>query len=439
MSDNSKSLSRQLFDMTWPMLIGLLAMMSYQLIDSAFIGQLGAKPLAVVGYTIAIHQLIIGIQVGLGIAATTIISTEIGAKNHLHARELAGLVVGTGFFLMLIVSFVLGINQQFIVQMLGANNSLLPIVADYWTPWLISCWLGALLYFGSSIYRAHGKTFLPGMVMVLTSIVNLLLDPLFIFTFEMGIAGAAWATVIAFSIGCMIIYYHILKNNMISLPQYFAQIKAGVKTLFSFMTPSMLSQFTPPISALLATTLVSSFGEIVIAAWGLGYRLEFFSIMIVLAMTMSLPAMIGKLKGSGDFAQIDKLVKMAALFIIFWQLVIAIILFITAKPISTLLTNDTGVINILQDYFWFMPGSYMSLGVCMIMVSACNAIGMPAQALVISLLRLFACYLPLLWIGSQLSGITGLFIGASLGNFAAGVMSWFMYKKNMTKLQLSAA
>jgi len=86
-----------------------------------------------------------------------------------------------------------------------------------------------------------------------------------------------------------------------------------------------------------------------------------------------------------------------------------------------------------------MPLSYMSLGVCMIMVSACNAIGMPAQALVISLLRLFACYLPLLWIGSQLSGITGLFIGASLGNFAAGVMSWFMYKKNMAKLQLSAA
>jgi len=439
MSDNSKSLSRQLFDMTWPMLIGLLAMMSYQLIDSAFIGQLGAKPLAVVGYTIAIHQLIIGIQVGLGIAATTIISTAIGANNHLHAKELAGLVVGTGFFLMMIVSFALGINQQFIVKMLGANASLLPIVADYWTPWLISCWLGALLYFGSSIYRAHGKTFLPGMVMVLTSIVNLLLDPLFIFTFDMGIAGAAWATVIAFSIGCIIIYSNILKNNMISLPKYLTQIKAGVKTLFSFMTPSMLSQFTPPISALLATALVSSFGEIVIAAWGLGYRLEFFSIMIVLAMTMSLPAMIGKLKGSGDLAQIDQLVKMAALFIIVWQLVIAMILFVIAKPISTLLTNDTGVINILQDYFWFMPLSYMSLGVCMIMVSACNAIGMPAQALVISLLRLFACYLPLLWIGSQVSGITGLFIGASLGNFAAGVMSWFVYKKNMSKLQLSAA
>jgi len=439
MSDNFKSLSRQLFKMTWPMLIGLLAMMSYQLVDSAFIGQLGAKPLAVVGFTIAIYQLIIGIQVGLGIAATTIISTAIGAKKFTHAKELAGLVVGTGFFLMLVVTIFLGINQTLIVSLLGANASLLPIVADYWTPWLISCWLGAMLYFGYSIYRAHGKTFLPGMIMVLTSIVNVVLDPLFIFTFEMGIAGAAWATVVAFSIGCIITYYNILKNNMINLPQHFIEIKTGIKKLFSFMTPSMLSQFAPPISALLATALVSSFGEIVIAAWGLGYRLEFFSIMIVLALTMSLPAMIGKLKGSGDYGQIDQLVKMAAGFIILWQLAIAVILLLSAEPIATLLTNDASVSAILQDYFWFMPLSYTSLGVCMIMVSACNAIGRPAQALLISLVRLFICYLPLLWIGSQMAGITGLFIGASLGNLVAGIMSWFMYQKSMQKLRFEQA
>ena len=433
MGNKVKSLSHQLFDMTWPMLIGLLAMMSYQLVDSAFIGQLGAKPLAVVGFTIAIHQLIIGVQVGLGIAATTIISTAIGANKTEHAKELAALVIGTGFFLILILTLTLGINQQFIAQLLGANTSLLPIFAAYWTPWLISSALGAMLYFGYSIYRAQGKTFLPGMVMVLTSIINVLLDPLFIFTFKWGIAGAAWATVVAFSIGCIIIYHNILKNKMLAWPKYLAEAKAGINKLFSFMTPSMLSQFAPPVTALITTTLVSSFGEQVLAAWGLGYRLELFSIMIVLAMTMSLPAMIGKLKGSGDFVQIDQLVKMAISFIIVWQLVIAIILWLSARPIATVLTTDAGIITILQDYFYFLPISYMPLGVCMIMVSSCNAIGVPAQALYISLVRLFVCYLPLLWIGSQLAGITGLFIGASLGNFAAGIISWFIYRKNMQK------
>ena len=271
------------------------------------------------------------------------------------------------------------------------------------------------------------------MVLVLTSIINVLLDPLFIFTFKWGIAGAAWATVVAFSIGCIIIYHNILKNKMLAWPKYLAEAKAGINKLFSFMTPSMLSQFAPPVTALITTTLVSSFGEQVIAAWGLGYRLELFSIMIVLAMTMSLPAMIGKLKGSGDFVQIDQLVKMAISFIIVWQLVIAIILWLSARPIATVLTTDAGIITILQDYFYFLPISYMPLGVCMIMVSSCNAIGVPAQALYISLVRLFVCYLPLLWIGSQLAGITGLFIGASLGNFAAGIISWFIYRKNMQK------
>lgn len=437
MGNNVKSLGHQLYDMTWPMLIGLLAMMSYQLVDSAFIGQLGAKPLAVVGFTIAVHQLIIGVQVGLGIAATTIISTAIGAKKTQHAKELATLVIGCGFFLIMMLTLVLGLNQELIVQLLGANNSLLPIVAAYWTPWLISSALGAMLYFGYSIYRAQGKTFLPGMVMVLTSVINVLLDPLFIFTFKWGIAGAAWATVVAFCIGCIIIYYNIFKNDMLALPKYLNEAKAGISQLFSFMTPSMLSQFAPPVTALLATALVSSFGEKVIAAWGLGYRLEFFSIMIVLAMTMSLPAMIGKLKGGGDFATIDQLVKMAISFIIIWQLVIAIILYFSARPIATVLTNDTDIVVILQDYFYFMPISYLPLGVCMIMVSSCNAIGVPAQALYISLVRLFVCYLPLLWVGSQLAGITGLFIGASLGNFAAGIISWFIYRKNMQKLLIA--
>ena len=434
MGNNNMYLGLQLYDMTWPMLIGLLAMMSYQLVDSAFIGQLGAKPLAVVGYTIAVHQLIIGVQVGLGIAATTLISTAIGAKNTQHAKELAALVIGTGFVLILLLTLTIGINQQLITQLLGANTSLLPIVAAYWTPWLISSLLGAMLYFGYSIYRAQGKTYLPGMVMVLTSVINVLLDPLFIFTFKWGIAGAAWATVVAFSIGCSIIYLNIYKNNMLALPKYLAAAKAGIYKLFSFMTPSMLSQFAPPVTALFATVLVSSFGEKVIAAWGLGYRLEFFSIMIILAMTMSLPAMIGKLKGSGDFVKIDQLVKMAISFIIVWQLVIAIILWFTGRPIASLLTNDNDIISILQDYFYFMPISYMPLGVCMIMVSSCNAIGVPTQALLISLVRLFVCYLPLLWIGSQLAGTTGLFIGGSLGNFAAGIMSWFIYRKNMQKL-----
>ncbi|MDP5291222.1 MATE family efflux transporter [Oceanimonas sp. CHS3-5] len=96
MKPTGESLGQQLYRMTWPMLIGVLAIMSSQMVDSAFIGQLGTQPLAAVGFTIPVYQLIIGIQVGLGIATTTIISTALGAGRRGEARQLGSLVLATG-------------------------------------------------------------------------------------------------------------------------------------------------------------------------------------------------------------------------------------------------------------------------------------------------------------------------------------------------------
>jgi len=436
MSQNTEPLIKQLYRMTWPMLIGLLAIMSCQLVDSAFIGQLGAKPLAALGFTIPVYQLIIGIQVGLGIATTTVISIALGAQKYHYAKELGSLVIAAGFILILVLCLLLWGNQKAIVVALGANESLLPLIEEYWLPWLFGSWLGAMLYFGYSIFRAHGETFLPGMMMVLTSVLNMILDPIFIFVLDMGMAGAAWATICAFGTGCIIIYSFIIRKHMITLPRSTPIIIMGLKRLVSFMTPAMMSQFIPPLSAMIATAIIASYGDVVVAAWGLGSRLEFFSIIIVLALTMAMPPIIGRLRGSNDFEQIHQLVKIAAGFVMMWQLVVALILMSISTQLSSLLTSDTSVSIILNNYLWIVPLSFGTLGICMIMVSVCSAIGMPNLALVISALRLFACYLPLLWLGSEFAELNGLFIGAMLGNFLAGYMSWYIYKQYLQKLKL---
>jgi Na+-driven multidrug efflux pump len=93
MPHSASSLSRQLFAMTWPMLFGVLSLMSFQLVDSAFIGQLGVLPLAAQGFTLPMQMVIIGIQVGLGIATTSVISRALGAERPLYAKQLGGLIV----------------------------------------------------------------------------------------------------------------------------------------------------------------------------------------------------------------------------------------------------------------------------------------------------------------------------------------------------------
>ncbi len=429
MTSTVASLSQQLFRMTWPMLIGLLAILSCQLVDSAFIGQLGAKPLAAVGFSIPVYQLIIGIQVGLGIATTTIISTALGADKQRYAKEFGVLVIGCGLVLIVIICLLLWQFQQSIVSTLGADAQLYPLIGEYWFPWLISCGLGAMLHLGYSIFRAHGETFTPGMIMVLTSLINLVLDPVFIFVLDLGLSGAAWATCVAFAAGCLLLYLKILQQQLICLPQSLMAITAGLRRLFSFTAPAMLSQFIPPLSAMIATALVAFYGDTAVAAWGLAIRLEFFSLIAVLSLTMAMPPIIGRLRGNGDIDQIRLLVKIAVVFVAVWQLMVAAILYSASIPLSQILTNDETVTLILREFLWVVPTSYSALGICMIMVSVSSAMGMPSLALIISALRLLACYLPLLLIGSELAGLNGLFIGAMAGNLLAGVMSWSLYRR----------
>ncbi len=143
----SPSLGRQLYTMTWPMLFGVLSLMSFQLVDSAFIGQLGVLPLAVQGFTLPIQMIIIGVQVGLGIATTAVIARAIGANEIRYAKQLGGLVVAMGSISVALFSVIIYLLRGPILQLLDAPPTVLPIIDSYWIYWLMSSWTGALLYF----------------------------------------------------------------------------------------------------------------------------------------------------------------------------------------------------------------------------------------------------------------------------------------------------
>jgi len=176
-----------------------------------------------------------------------------------------------------------------------------------------------------------------------------------------------------------------------------------------------------------------------VAAWGLGTRLEFFSIVVVLALTMSMPPMIGRMLGAGDIEQIRKLVRLAVRFVVVWQLAIGLAWVVASGLVSELFSSDGDVQEVLAGYLLRVPLSYSGLGVCMLMVSVCNALGLAMRALLVSTLRLFLCFLPLLWLGSQINGIYGLMSGALVGNLFAGAMAYSFYRSGMARLKAEVA
>lgn len=429
------SLGRRLFSMTWPMLAGVVALMSFQLVDSVFVGMLGTEPLAAMGFTMPINQLMIGIQIGTGIAATALISRALGAGKADYAKRLSALVLITGSGLMALLALSAYLLKQPILHALGAGEELFIHTDSYWLPWLVSSWSHAFLYFGNSLCRANGNTRLPGLMMVVTSLLNMALDPIFIFVFGWGLPGAAFATIVSCTIGSAVIYSRVIRHHWLAFDLQQIKVLPALGSIAKISLPAMLSQLMPGMAALMATRIVAGYGATAIAAWALGTRLETFSIVIILALTMSMPPMLGRMLGARDLTQAHKLIWLAIRFILVLQLAIAIFWLLLRPLVIGIVAQEPATAEYLASYMLIVPVSYSMLGVCILLVSSCNALGMPMRALVTSAVRLFLCYLPCVAVGAWLGDMTGLYLGVLAGNCLAGLFSWQLYRQGLKNLQ----
>ncbi len=145
---------------------------------------------------------------------------------------------------------------------------------------------------------------------------------------------------------------------------------------------------------------------------GIGSRFEFFAIVSVLALTMSMPPMIGRLLGEKSLGEIRKLVSIACQYVLIFQAAIAAVTLLGSGFLASIMTSESKVETILTWHLMIVPFSLGPLGICMLLVSISNALGKSYTALTISALRLFAFFLPCLWVGAQVAGLQGLFWGA---------------------------
>jgi putative MATE family efflux protein len=430
---SADALGVTLWRQTWPMAIGVLALLGFQLVDSAFIARLGTAPLAAQTFTFPLSFLIIGIQVGLGIAIAALVSRALGAGEEARARRLGSLVLLAGAAAIALLALLLWAIQGPVFTILGADAATRELIRGYWGPQLLAAWLGAALYFGYSLFRAHGDTWLPGKMMVVTSLVNLVLDPLLIFGIGpwsgLGLPGAAWATVIAFGVGLAVLGRRVRNTDWLAREGLAAELRVSMRPFLGIAGPAMVSQLMPPLAAMLAITVVASLGEASVAAWGLASRLETLSLMVVLAMTMSLPPWLGRCYGAGDWAQVHRLMRLALRVIVAWQLGLGVVMALAAPWVALALSGNPEVRDDLATLIRFLLPSYAALGVCMIVVSAGNALGWPLRAMLMSAARLFLFYLPCLGLGAWLGGLPGLAAGAAVGNLLAGLAAWQVLRR----------
>jgi len=417
------------------MLFALIAIMSLGLVDSYFISFLGTDQLAAIGFIMPITFIVTSVALGLGMAISSLTSKLIGAGR----MGLAARLITDGFYLTaitaLLVTVVFALALEGVFLLIGADQSTLPHIYDYMKIWLFGTVLLMITQVCSSTFRALGDTKTSATIAISMTLINLILDPILIFGLgpfpELGMQGAALATVIAVTVASLIGLYQLgIKERLLlsSLPSL-EGFKDNFKQLTDIAIPAVLANAIVPITGAMLTTLVARFGTDTVAGFGVGSRIEAISLMIVYAMSSTLPMFIGQNLGAGKPERIIAALKLSFKFIIILQLAIYLILVSLSGLIAALFSTEVVVQETIVLFLLIVPISYGLSGVVVLINVSMNVLGKPRIALYINLLRLTVLYFPLAYFGSYAFGIKGLFAGIAIGNCLAFCLALILLKR----------
>lgn len=422
---------RQLIRLVLPMVVGMLSMVLFNMADTYYVGKLGTQPLAAMSFTFPVVMLIGAFSIGLGAGASSVVSRAIGEGDHHKVQRLAthALILAVGMVAVLAVIGYLTIDPVF--RLLGADAETLPMIRQYMTIWYCGVVFVVVPMVGNNCIRASGDTVTAAGIMVAAAGLNVLLDPIFIFGRygfpEMGIAGAALATVIsrACTLVLSLAVLHYRKRMLDWSRPKLAEVLSSWRAVLYIAGPSGLTTVLFPLSMAWITRLVSGHGEEAVAAMGAGQRVEAFVMMVIWATAGVLTPYVGQNTGAGQFHRVRRAVLSAGGFSLVWGILCLGVFAALARPIAGLFTSSEIVERIMTRYLWIIAMGLGFRGVCVLACSYFNGTNRPLHAGGMDIIRMFLLYMPLAALGDWQVGLYGVFIGITASNFIAGTIAAF--------------
>ena len=417
----------QLIKLTLPMMGGIFAMVAFNLADTYFVGQLGAKHLAAMSFTFPVVMTLGSLAMGLGVGASSIIARAIGEGDRSRVQRfttnsLTLSLVTVGIFVTL---GLFTIDPLFTA--LGADAEILPLVRDYMQIWYFGMIFLVVPMVGNSAIRSAGNTTTPSIIMIIAAGINIVLDPLLILGWagfpELGIQGAALATLISRAttlVASLLVLHFQEKMLYLKLPSLQETLWCWKDILYVGL-PAATTSMINPISIGIITSLLATFGAESVAAFGIASRVESFFLIALMALSVSIAPFVGQNWGAKKYTRVGIALKLSFLFSLFWGMAVALMLVPMASWLVTQFNADANVVSVATLYLWIVPISYGAAGIILVANSAFNALGKPIPSVVMTVIRTFVLYIPLAYLGGKFVGVQGIFIAASIANLVVGI------------------
>ncbi len=438
--DNPK---KAVWSLTLPVLLGMMVQYLYNLTDTFFVSKISEDAIAAMQFNLPFVFFAISICFGLGIGITAIISQALGAKDSHRANNAAEHAVFMGIVLGLFISGLSIIFRYPIFELLGAPANIIDLAVKYFEVIVFGFVFNILGVFFRSILSGEGDVKTPVRFAVIGTIVNIALDPIFIFVLDLGIAGAAWATITAQMLVTLLyaVFFFVKKDSLVQFK--FSDFKFSweiLGTTVKIGLPASLSFVIMSFGQMLYNRIVVYFGSNAVAAVGIGMRLDQLFFMPIMALSSSLVTLVGMLFGA---KRVD-LIRPTWLFVVKWGEIFALsfglVFYFIAPYFMKIFTEDPSVVLMGSTYVRYTVFAYPFIVVGMISGRVFQGFGKGMPGLLITTFRIIVIILPLALLFTRVlnMGLDGVFMAQVISSFLSAVIAYTWLTFDIRKIEKKA-
>ena len=424
-----------------PAVIAMTASSLYNIVDRIFIGQ-GVGPLAISGLAVTFPIMNLSAAFGamIGAGGSTLISVKLGQRDYDTAQNILGNIVSLNVIIGVIFAILAIVFIDPILYFFGASENTIEYARDY----MFIILLGNVithLYLGlNSVIRSTGHPTTAMFATIATVIINAILDPLFIYTFGMGISGAAWATIIAQTVA-LVLVMKILSNKdeVVHFRRGIYHLKQRiVKNIMSIgVSPFCMQLCACFVVILINKSLQKHGGDLAIGAYGIVNGITFMFIMIVMGITQGMQPIAGYNYGAEKFGRVTQVFKYSILYATIVMTLSFLLCEFMPGPLIRMFTQDSRLIEFAEEGMRIIVLVNPVIGFQIVVGHFFQSIGMPKKSIFLSLSRQLLFLIPMLFVLPEFFGTKGVWMSMpaadSISAIVAAVMIWKFYKNGAFK------
>ncbi len=421
----TEPISKLLLKLGVPSVISTIITAVYNIVDMAYLGRLHASAVAAVAIVIPIYLIAGAIGQGIGLGAASLISRKLGEKDLTTVNQTASTALFCGTIIGVIFGIFCIIFLKPMLLIFGATDTIMPYALDYARILILAAFVTINVTVVDSCIRAEGNTLLVMIGMLVGTVLNIILDPIFIFSLKMGSAGAALATVISQCVNLMIVAKYLFsKKSVAHISLSFVTLQ---KKLLSEITkigfPAFIRNTTSSITVVLVNVLLKPYGDYAIATIAIVMRVQMFGSFLAVGLAQGFQPIAGYNFGARKFDRLFEAIKKASLVAVFMTTSVALLNWIVPQWILRIFTDDAKIIEMgtyaLRVSFVVFP----FLGAQIVFTNLFQAIGKVVPAMLLALSRQLLFYVPALLILSKIAKYPGIIWAQPVADFITMILA----------------